>query len=210
MIPFGRRRRSSRQHQPRQQRSTSFSSLSSTLFPSLSSSTTSSHISSDTQISSGTHEKEQHSHLSKLNKFIVSSITTSLSSLLSSNNKTAGTKPREICLDHLLEQYSIELKHLYLNAKAELDCAIETQGSVYYKDDRVTAGNALKSCNDKYFHVMDFLGDTTHAIKFKCRWERELEDLQSVFQDLPLSTPPVILEEEHEPSTAYQYFHKYN
>ncbi|KAI9476227.1 MAG: hypothetical protein EXX96DRAFT_576293 [Benjaminiella poitrasii] len=84
-----------------------------------------------------------------------------------------------------LENVSSELEELYKNAKEEIDYAIESQESIYYEGDRMTAFAAVELCEQKYNTVMQVFGDSTYAIKFGFRWEIDLHQLRLQLSLLP-------------------------
>ncbi|GAA5796541.1 hypothetical protein HPULCUR_001913 [Helicostylum pulchrum] len=90
-----------------------------------------------------------------------------------------------------LESVSSELEELYKVAKEEIECATETQGSIYFEGDRATAHTALESCQSKYDSVMHMFKETANAVKFRFRWESDLFHLNIAFDALPKTSSPI-------------------
>lgn len=84
-----------------------------------------------------------------------------------------------------LEELSSQLEELYNSAKEELAFALESQGSIYYEGDKMTAHAALDSCLEKYDAAMHAFGESANAIKFRFRWEDDLNQLRFTINALP-------------------------
>ncbi|KAG1320765.1 hypothetical protein G6F62_011160 [Rhizopus arrhizus] len=84
-----------------------------------------------------------------------------------------------------LENTSFELEELYNNAKIEIDFALESQGSIYYEGDYSTAYTAFAHCLAKYESTMQSFGDTANSIKFRFRWETDIQQLRIRLNALP-------------------------
>ncbi|GAA5812846.1 hypothetical protein MFLAVUS_006305 [Mucor flavus] len=128
-----------------------------------------------------------------------SSASSTFSLVFSSSVNSSFTEP---CLPqfseshHLehhvsLESVSSELEELYKVAKEEIACATETQGSIYFEGDRLTALTALESCQSKYDSVMQMFKETANAVKFSFRWESDLFHLKVSFDSLPKMNSPI-------------------
>ncbi|OBZ88631.1 hypothetical protein A0J61_03323 [Choanephora cucurbitarum] len=83
---------------------------------------------------------------------------------------------------------SSELEVLYREAKEEIAYAIESQGSIYYEGDVATANAAFELCESKFATALQILGDTTNAVKFRFRWETDLQELRLLLENLPTVT----------------------
>ncbi|KAI8084082.1 uncharacterized protein B0P05DRAFT_467293 [Gilbertella persicaria] len=88
----------------------------------------------------------------------------------------------------LLLTLSSELQNLYKEAKEEIEYAIESQGSIYYEGDVATANAAFELCELKYTTALQILGDTTNTVKFRFRWETDLQQLRLLLENLPMVT----------------------
>ncbi|KAI8368514.1 hypothetical protein BD560DRAFT_353130 [Blakeslea trispora] len=88
----------------------------------------------------------------------------------------------------VVNTFSSELELLYREAKEEIAYAIESQGSIYYEGDVATANAAFELCESKFTTALQILGDTTNAVKFRFRWETDLQELRLLLENLPTVT----------------------
>ncbi|CAO3627147.1 unnamed protein product [Mucor hiemalis] len=84
-----------------------------------------------------------------------------------------------------LEDLSSQLEELYNSAKEELAYAAESQGSIYYEGDKMTAQAAFDACTEKYDAAMHAFGESANSIKFRFRWEEDLNQLRLTLHALP-------------------------
>lgn len=68
-----------------------------------------------------------------------------------------------------------------------MDYAIESQGSIYYHGDLVTATEAVDNCLDKFQYLLQIL-HSDRSYKFQQEWTNILFDLRSRLDSLPFAS----------------------
>ncbi|GAA5810019.1 hypothetical protein MFLAVUS_003434 [Mucor flavus] len=108
-----------------------------------------------------------------------SSSSSSVSSIEDHPNK------HHISTEYILQQKHIEeFENLYSLAVDEMAYAIESQGSIYYSGDLLTATEAVDACLDRFRHLMQTLSiDRSHT--FQKEWTDILFELRSRLDSLP-------------------------
>ncbi|KAG2204648.1 hypothetical protein INT47_011943, partial [Mucor saturninus] len=82
------------------------------------------------------------------------------------------------------EKQILEFEQLYSLAVDEMAYAIESQGSIYYSGDLITATEAVDACLDRFRHLMQTLHpDRSH--RFQEEWTDALFELRSRLDALP-------------------------
>ncbi|KAI8970138.1 hypothetical protein BDF20DRAFT_838526 [Mycotypha africana] len=118
----------------------------------------------------------------------------SLTSYFSSN--TYGNKDEETlsnvtrlsaeldAVDHEIKQLN-EFQDMYKLAVDEIAYATESQGSIYYNGDLLTATEAVNACLDKFRNILLSMKDTHRSFRFQQDWTDTLFALRTKLDGLP-------------------------
>ncbi|KAI7906428.1 uncharacterized protein BX663DRAFT_548611 [Cokeromyces recurvatus] len=124
---------------------------------------------------------------------ITTTTTTTTSSSLSSSSSSSLSntfydyKDRGGGEEGMEDKQVNEFQHLYRLAVDEMAYAIESQGSIYYSGDLISATDAVNNCLDRFQRLMQILNsDKSH--KLQQEWTDILFELRSKLDSLPSSS----------------------
>jgi hypothetical protein len=81
--------------------------------------------------------------------------------------------------------------------------AIESQGSIYYNGDLITATEAVDNCLDRFRHLMQTLNNQDRSHRFQDEWTDTLFELRSKLDSLPCSNTNDNQQQQHYNSHYY-------
>lgn len=84
-----------------------------------------------------------------------------------------------------VEEAINNIEELFGAAKDEMEFAVESQGSVYYHEDRATAQKAVEECLDAFDKLLEELPDDTARDQVRGKIGMKLRELKMEYESLP-------------------------